>query len=199
MSTGSNDTSCVNRSSGHTDGRRMASSSDACWPLVLHAPACVARLVGGDDGDPERRQRRHDRLAPDTEAEHPLAGPQHVMAVERLHDEAPLPRLAVVRVALVEQLEPAEVRGVTGVGAGGHLRHRGGERRRTQRARPIAEFVERQLEALDHRCRPPADRGGVDVHRRASSTTTAPLARTSSSGDSGNTSCHVPAAAHTSS
>ena len=50
-----------------------------------------------------------------------LAVAEHVTAIERLHDVAPLPGLAVVDVAFVEQVEPAEVRSVTGVGAGRDL------------------------------------------------------------------------------
>ena len=121
MSTGSNDTRRANRSSGHTDGRRSAFELRCVLAAGAPRPCLLARLVGGDDDDPERGERGHDRFASDAEAEHPLAVAKHVMAIERLHDVAPLPRLAVVDVALVEKLEPAEVRGVAGVGAGRDL------------------------------------------------------------------------------
>ena len=100
--------------------RRSAQRVQLRCVLATRAPCpgLLARLVGGDHDDPERGEGGHDRFAPDAEAEHTLAVAKHVMAIERLHDVAPFPGLAVVDVALVEKIEPAEVRSVTGVSAG---------------------------------------------------------------------------------
>ena len=178
MSTARNSTRAAKSSAGHKPSRLRSARRAACCPVSFHGDGGVGTRgqVGREDRATLGREVRGDGFDADAEAETPPAGLDHARDLQRLHDVAPLPHLAMGvrrhaeataprlvsgRPGPVRRCRPARSGDRTWVGAGTRSL---AARRRLHAGDAACEVGQWHPPNLAAWCRPP---GAVTRQRRA--------------------------------